>query len=49
MCQQIEVWNAYTFNDLQKEINLISEMRESVTKFTGEGKKLGKDLKKYDA
>lgn len=49
VCQQIESWNVYTFLDLQKEPNIINDMRDCVTKFVGEGKKLGRDLKKYDA
>jgi len=49
VCQQIEVWNAYTFTDLQNEQQLILDMSEAVQKYSGEGKKLGKDLKKYDA
>lgn len=46
VCHEIEVWNTHTFVELQKEPVQIGVMRDFVVKYTGESKKLGKDLKK---
>lgn len=46
VCVETEVWDTYTYTELQKDPEMINLMRDNVLKFTGEGKKLGKDLKK---
>lgn len=46
VCGQAEVWNDQMQTDLVKDPDTVKVMGEDVIKFKGEGKKLGKDLKK---
>lgn len=43
---ETEIWDVFTFSDLQKEQDQIGAMRDTFSKFSGDGKKLGRNLKK---
>lgn len=44
--QDIEIWNTINFLEMQKEHSQIDEIKDKISKFISEGKRLGKDLKK---
>jgi len=46
VCTETEVWDTQTFYELQKEPEMINLMRDNVLRFSGDAKKLGRDLKK---